>query len=182
MIEKQQLVQLCWGFAILVGGCAVLPVAEPEWPNQAPQQAYFVHAYDEDPKNKSMQTRDEYLNWVRQFYLGSDLSPFGWLDLQHALLQTTEAPLRAKVADKVRRLGQKIAAEWAKDNRLRRITSTMLFLWSQIIQEAAETGSHLAAIDRIEADVVALVDGRLPAKAIDAERYAPWTPDIPELI
>jgi hypothetical protein len=59
----------------------------------------------------------DYLDWVRQFYLGSDFYPFGWLDLQRALLHAPEAPLRAKVADKVRRPGQKIAAERAKDIR-----------------------------------------------------------------
>jgi len=182
MVEHQRLRDLSWGLAILVAGCAVVPVVGPRWPDEAPEQAYFARAYDEDPANKEVQTRDAYIDWVKQFYSGSVLYPYGWLELQHWLLRATVASSREETADKVRRLGQEIAAEWAKDNRLRRISSAMLVLWSEVIQKAVETGSQLAAIDRIEADVIAILDRRLPPEAINAKRYAPLGAEIPEPI
>jgi hypothetical protein len=183
MTAHQRLRDLSWGLAaILVAGCAVVPVAGPRWPDEAPEQAYFARAYDEDPANKEVQTRDAYIDWVKQFYSGSVLYPYGWLELQHWLLRATVASSREETADKVRRLGQEIAAEWAKDNRLRRISSAMLVLWSEVIQKAVETGSQLAAIDRIEADVIAILDRRLPPEAINAKRYAPLGAEIPEPI
>jgi hypothetical protein len=182
MVEHQRLRGFSWGLTILVAGCAVAPVAGPRWPDEAPKRAYFARAYDEDPANKAVQTRDAYLDWVKQFYSGSDLYPNGWLELQHWLLRATATPSREEAADKIHRLGQEIAAEWAKDNRLRRISNAMLVLWSEVIQKAIESGSQLAAIDRIEADVTAILDRHLPPEAISAERYAPWGIEIPESI
>jgi len=177
MIKKQQLWGFSWVLAILIGGCALVPIAGPEWPDEAPDQEYFVEAHNEDTKNRLVQNRNEYLDWVRQFYLGSDVDPLGWIELERGFLKQIEIPLRAEAADRLRRLGREIAAEWAKDNRLRLITSTMLLIWSQVIQVAAESGSGLAALDTIEADVSALLDKRLAAEAVSVERYVPWTLD-----
>jgi len=182
MVEHQRLRDLSWGLAILVAGCAFAPIAGPRWPDEAPEQAYFARAYDADPANKAMQTRNAYLDWVKQFYSGSDLYPYGWLELQHWLLRATTASSREEAAAKIRRLGQEIAAEWAKDNQLRRISSAMLVLWSEVIQKAVESGTQLATIDKIEADVTAILDRRLPPESISAERYAPWGTAIPEPI
>jgi hypothetical protein len=162
---------------MLIGGCSLVPIAGPEWPDEVPDREYFVQAYNEDTKNSLVQNRNEYFDWVRQFYLGSDVNPLGWLYLERGFLQQIQSPLRAEAADRLRRLGQEIAAEWAKDNRLRLITSTMLLIWSQVIQEAGESDSGLDALYTIEADVAALLDKRLPAEAVSVERYVPWTLD-----
>lgn len=182
MIEKYWLVASLWGLTTLVGGCAGLPVGEPKWPKMAPAQAYFEQVYDEDPRNQLMQTRAEYLDWVRQFYSGSDFYPFGWSDLERSLLAETEAHIRADTAEKLRRLGKRISADWAKDNRVRHITEAMLLIWSQVIQEAAKTGEHSVAIGDVAGDVAALLDQRLQAEAISAERYRRWIPEDPEIL
>lgn len=162
---------------LLLAGCATVPTPEPESTPQVPAQAYFVHVYEADARNQTLQTRQVYLDWVRQFYEGSELYPLGWTEFQRQLLAEVDGPLRAETAETLERLGQRIAADWSKHNSLRVVTSPMLLLWSLVIQEAVDTGLIMNALQTIDEDVSALLAGRLPAEEIVPERYAQWLPE-----
>lgn len=160
-----------------VAGCATLPAADPDWPDHAPAQRQFLQVYELDAVNRAVQPREEYLNWVKQFYDGSDIYPLGWAELEQVFLDEFDPPVQARTAEELQRLGGKLAADWAKHNNLRSITSAMLLIWLQVIQEAIESGLGLAALELIEQDVDALLDGRLPPQAVGVERYAAWLPE-----
>ncbi len=150
---------------------------EPTWPVGAPPRPYFERVYDEDATNRSVQNKRVYLQWVEQFYQGVDLYPLGWSELERALLAELDGPLREQAAPRLDRLGRKVGADWAKHNTLRLVTNAMLLVWSQVIQEAVDSGLILTALVVIEEDVDALLDGRLPPEAIGVERYASWLPE-----
>ena len=125
-------------------------------------QAEFRRAYDEDARNAARQTFDEYWNWVKAFMVTGGAGQRGWLEQGEAVLRrVTDAAAAADLRTRVEAVGKRIAAEWAKDSKHRRIHSTLLqgspnlFDWGRRLQRAAdeETGDGAAigrAIDAIE--------------------------------
>lgn len=150
-----------------------MPPDEPVWLPNSVSKHFFVEAYKADASNRALQTEHEYLSWVRRFYNGSDIYPQGWKAMERMVLGGIDALTHAEAAATLQRLGKLIAASWAKDNRVRLITTAMLVIWVHVMQSAVgDTGP--AAIDQIRQDVDALLTARLPPEAIKAQRYAKW--------
>jgi hypothetical protein len=69
------------------------------------------------------------------------------------------------------RLGQLLSSEWAKDNRIRRISSGALAVWGGVLSEACRRGTAMATLDTIAADVRGLLAGRLDPDSVTRDRY-----------
>ena len=119
-----------------------------------PIEAEIRAEYQRDLANQKLQTWREYWGWVQDFYRGN-LVADGWTKYSQATLDvvTAEADRRA-VLTKINRLGKVISQEWAKDGKVRRISTTDLRRWNDAIGEARRsddgTGRRItSAIDTI---------------------------------
>lgn len=70
------------------------------------------------------------------------------------LLSTVPADEKDNVSQLLENLGRKIGREWAKDNRIRRIDSTMLRDWGNALRKAGRKGheSLIAKIRSLDSD------------------------------
>jgi hypothetical protein len=105
----------------------------------APVEAEIRAEYQRDLSNQKVQTWREYWEWVQSFYKGNLLAD-GWTKY----CQTTLAAVKADgdrrvILTKINRLGKVISQEWAKDGRVRRITTMDLRRWNDEIGEARRT-------------------------------------------
>ena len=92
--------------------------------------------YQRDLSNQKLQTWREYWGWVQDFYKGNLLAD-GWTKYSKATLDVVKAEAdRRAVLTKINRLGKVISQEWAKDGKVRRITTTDLKRWNDAIGEA----------------------------------------------
>lgn len=155
---------------LVLGACASTPTPE-NWPEQAPPHSYFVEEYQHDPANRMRQSQTDYLSWVTRFYRGRP-GILGWQDITDSVVQDMEPGQRATTMELARTLGRRIAAEWAKDNDVRVIDTAMLSLWGSIMVTAVEPGERLEAMQAIDRDTRALLEGELPPTQITEERYA----------
>jgi len=83
----------------------------------------FREPYQNDKANQARESWAEYWSWVNQFYKGNFLSE-GWTAQSTKVLagvknDTVRNELRAQIND----LGRRIAAEWSKDNGVRKINT-----------------------------------------------------------
>ena len=110
--------------------------------------------YQRDLSNQQVQTWREYWGWVQDFYKGNLLAD-GWTKYSQATLDVVKAEAgRRTILTKINRLGKVISQEWAKDGKVRRITTTDLRRWNDAIGEARRsddgTGQGITrAIDKI---------------------------------
>lgn len=155
-------------FLVLIG-CASGVRA---WPEQLPAQRYFVSSYEQDTKNKVLQSQEDYLTWIVRFYEGWELMPTGWHDLRENMLFGLEGSDHVEMGKNLGMLGAMISAEWAKDNSVRRIDSAMLSLWGGVIQADFAVEARKSSVELIMQDVSAVLAGATPASAINEERYA----------
>lgn len=122
----------------------------------APKADDFREAYKSDTANQAKQSWEDYHGWVLTFYRGNFLDE-GWT--AHAKRLTSRiknVELRSMTVDSMNRLGKKIAAEWAKDNDVRRISSKDVAAWGRLIDDAAKlddgTGEKVrSALTKIDA-------------------------------
>lgn len=142
----------------------------PEWPAELPPRDYFVQTWSVDAANAEVQARDDYLEWVQRFYAGNNLVP-GWTGMTEQLRTRLEPPRWPPLAARLQELGARIAAEWAKDNSVRRINTRCAAVWRDALQEALVRDDLAAFLDRLEQDVDALLAGNLDADTIRFERY-----------
>lgn len=114
------------------------------------ETAYFRARYDADVANQQRQSWSEYQAWVTTFYEGKRFPPVaGW--------RARESDLAAKApgarAD-VERLGRALAAEWAKDNAVRRVSTSDLQAWGKRFSDAARAEATLvAALREVEEEL-----------------------------
>lgn len=155
-------------------GLATMSCLSPrlaDWPESIPATQVFSQIYDEDSQNQRLQSRQEYLEWVLVFYQGSLIFPTGWSDL-NSYLHGASTRAQGKVFDaQLAVLGKLIAAEWSKDNSLRRIDNQMLSLWGSVVQSAPTPETQQLAVQVILADVDSLLAGNLNAPSIREQRY-----------
>jgi hypothetical protein len=127
-----------------------------EW--YSPREADFRPAYDHDAVNQAKESWSEYWSWVQTFYTGNLFSP-GWTaqgttTLRGVQSEETRGRLRSDLND----LGRVVAAEWSKDNGVRKIdTAALRVLGARITKAAkADDGSGKAIqkeLDAIQAEV-----------------------------
>lgn len=151
-----------FGLILWVIGCAASP--------RRPFDSSFDRAWDEDEHNRVVQSRKEYLKWVSLFYDGSTFVQ-GWTARQAELCQALEPDAAREAEPRLADFGRLVAAEWAKDNRLRRIDSVLVARMADILEKAREAGRLLEVLEALTNDVRSVIAGRQEAEAITAERY-----------
>src|SRR5690606_37096368 len=117
-----------------------------------------------------VQAEDDYLLWVTRFYTGNGPVP-GWLDMTEQVLERLPLEQHANVEARLFELGGRIGMEWAKDNSVRRINTRAAGVWRDALLEALAQDDLDAFLDRLSADVDALLNGTLDGDAIRFERY-----------
>ena len=158
-------------FHLLLSACAMAPRQESEWPDVIPPRDYFIEHYRNDAANHNLQNEREYLIWVRRFYEGWEIYPFGWLDMQKDVLGLIAADQAGPVLEKLRNAGRIIATDWARHNTIHRITTRLLALWGEVIEVALGDGKADAAIDLITEDARDLVQGETRPEQYDPVYY-----------
>ena len=142
-----------------------------QWPDSIPPMQTFVQVYEEDSQNQRLQSRQEYLEWVLVFYRGNLVYPTGWLEL-HSYIHAAATPAQTSLLDKqFAVLGAAIAAEWSRDNSLRRIDNRMLSLWGSVVQSAPTPERQQLSVTVIQQDVDNLLSGNLNDVNIREQRY-----------
>lgn len=152
-------------------GCSTLAGRGDDWAATLPPKHHFSEVYESDRANATRQSRDEYLRWVRSFYEGSSIYPFGFLDLKSAVLDGLDAETGKRVAAKLDAAGLLIGAEWAKDRGATRIHTSTLSVWGEALQLAAAAGQAETVTDAVSADVRALLSGEIAELSIKPDRY-----------
>ena len=141
------------------------------WPDSLPDRKHFVSAYDADLENQLVQSKDQYLYWVINFYEGTLVAPIGWTSMQAIALDRADPSQRLELDRSLNTLGIRIASEWSKANNGRAIDSRILSIWGSILQLAFEPEIQHRAIQLISNDVDSLLEGALPSSEITDLRY-----------
>jgi hypothetical protein len=171
---------------LALAACTSVPTDAAAWPAGVPARDYYERAYDADPANAAVQTKEDYLSWVGKFYFGNGLVA-GWFKTSSDISKDLEPRQRVLVEPKLAYLGQLISSEWSKHNKTRRVTSEMLQLWGSVMTKAKSEKRIEPAIDRLLDDARGLVTGEVEKKAIRTTRYkdllassAPSSPETPK--
>ncbi len=117
-----------------------------------------------------MQTQEEYLYWVRRFYLGYSLVP-GWLSITHQVLKPLDGEYRSLKSRELYDLGERIGSEWAKDNGVRLIDTRTTAIWGQAALEAVQRDDLDNFLRLLRDDVESLLGAQASVKDISFERY-----------
>lgn len=142
------------------GATAPVPSKAVDW--YAPGEADFRPEYERDEANRKVQTWDQYWGWVVSMYSGNSLSA-GWTELaKGSVAAVTVIHKRHKLVETLNELGKHICKEWAKDNKVRKITTSDLRRWHTMLATArcGEDGSGeclTAAIHKIRTEVTNLM-------------------------
>lgn len=161
-------IPLLLAFMAVLAACATR-TAEPEWPAGIPPRELFELEWRSSADDR-LQSRDEYLLWVTRFYTGYGAVP-GWLDMTAQVLQRIPAVEHDAIEARLLELGSRIGAEWAKDNSVRLLNTRSAGVWRDALLEALARNELNAYLDRLSADVDALLSGALHNDAIRFERY-----------
>lgn len=158
----------------LLAACAGNQRQLPPWPAHLPPVQEFQAAHSADTENAAVQTEDEYLKWVKRFYLGWALYPNGWEWLTETVLrETPDYQQRLELKQKMADIGQRIGAEWSKDSRHRYINTSHLMTWGNAVKMAIKKGRQIELANRISVDVDALLSNTLNPASVDLDRYFP---------
>lgn len=97
--------------------------------------------------------------WYKVFQDGNLISE-GWQDISAEILAKTLPEQRAAQKVALENLGAKIGTEWCRANGVRKVDSSMLLEWGDILRKTARTNpQRLAkAIDYIDQEVDAVLD------------------------
>jgi hypothetical protein len=152
-----------------LAACAMRP-PEPPWPPGIPPRAVFEAEWRDSPDNRPLQSQEEYLLWVTRFYTGYGAVP-GWLTMTEQVLQRLPEVEHDAIEARLLELGARIGAEWAKDNAVRLLSTRSAGVWRDALLEALARNELSSYLDRLSADVDALLSGRLHNDAIRFERY-----------
>ncbi len=156
---------------VLAAGCNNPKYQRGEWPTDMPPEDYYATSYSADLENAKIQGPGDYFDWVLRFYKGYQIVP-GWRSQETALAKLLTDEEYLALSPQIAYLGQIISAEWAKDNKLRKIDNTMLALWGKVLQKSSAAHKAGGALDRLIEDAEAVLVGRLAKSDIKNERYA----------
>lgn len=160
---------------LLLSGCSTAPApATADWHPGIPAPAWFVGQYQRDSDNREVMTKEEYLLWVKRFYVGSAFYPRGWLQTADELVESVDEPAdQILVREKTTTMGQLASAEWAKDNRFRVIDTALVGIWGNALLESIVRGEQLKMLDQILADISQLLSDNIRPADIAPARYYP---------
>lgn len=164
---------------VLLSACSNL---KDQWPDQVPNRSLFIKAYNADTQNKQIQTQEEYLLWIQRFYMGWEIYRNGWLKVTNQLTEQTADDQDKKIIEKkMQQIGLKISCEWAKKSRHRKIFTRHVSIWGNALLESLDRNEPLLLIDKVNADVDALLAHKLQPKTITENRYYPQDENNPFL-
>lgn len=156
----------------LLWGCSTADFRRSAWPEDMPAPVGFAEHYQRDRQNAELQSLQEYLTWVERFYRGWELYPTGWIEISRDLTTKLADPsLKHQTQAKLERLGAAIAAEWAKDNTVRRITTRHIAIWGEALRKSAERAELPSVLDRVLDDVDNLLNSRIAVDVITENRF-----------
>lgn len=161
------------GFILLMTTLLVSCVAhvhDSDWIEDVPARSYFQKHWQSDSANQQLQNEDEYLVWVQRFYQGFKLAP-GWLELTKQIENGIPAKERKRVHRILTELGGKICAEWAKNNKVRKINSRSAAIWRDAVRESLAQDDLYPFLERLERDINNMLAGKLSNDQIYFERY-----------
>lgn len=150
-------------------------ITKEEWPSEIPDRSIFVNAWKKQSKaGTNDNSLDNHLLWVIRFYEGSVLYPIGWNDMSNSLLDSLNSQSeRDAMRRRLQALGETICIEWAQNNADRKINSSAIAVWGNALRTSAERNEQDSFVSRVEADVIALLEGNLHYSQIVRERYYP---------
>jgi hypothetical protein len=161
-------------FAILLTSCVSHAPQQANWPAHIPSRDFFVAQYEADLANKAIQDLDDYLLWVVRFYEGWELYHNGWTKVTEDSLHGVKDPAVAQeIKTKMDLIGKAIACEWPKNRTISRVHTRHIVVWGNALIESIKRDQELRLINRVLADVNALVADQVGVDDIKAERYFP---------
>jgi hypothetical protein len=102
----------------------------------SPGEEDYLTEYRVGPAARNGQTWEQYWGWVQAFYKGNLLS-VGWTTHCHATLAVVKSnDQRRDVVRRINELGKIISREWAKDDHTRKIKTTDLIRWNDVMLKA----------------------------------------------
>lgn len=170
------LILICLATLTTLAGCSPFrPGTDSQaWPETVPDRNYFLAAYESDPANQKLQSKKAYLTWIIRFYQGSALYRRGWNDLVPDVVEGIEPPAQQQALEqKLHAIGKKIAADWAKDNSVRQITTAHLATWGHAMNESVVHDEQIELVQQIARDVDWLLQHQIKPQAIVDSRYYP---------
>ncbi len=157
---------------LLLSGCQTIDSTN-NWPSNLPDRQLFVESYETSIKDgDKVIALEPHLTWIKRFYQGTTLYPFGWNKMTSLLLDSLASQTDKNIVEpRLYQLGLDISNEWAKDNAIRKITSSNIIVWGSALRIAAKEGKQLQFLDQIEQDVASLLEETLSSKDIRSDRY-----------
>jgi hypothetical protein len=119
----------------------------------APDDAELLAAYQGDRSNQKVQSWAQYRRWVQTFYKGNLMSE-GWSKFgQVTVSKVKSATARQAAVTQITELGRIISLEWAKDSSVRKISTTDLRRWNDVMTAARQRddGSGQEIIEALRA-------------------------------
>ena len=157
---------------LVLSGCAEYPITNSDWPTGLPAYEIFRDNYRRDSDNAQYQSLEQYLTWAKRFYLGWELYPTGWNSLSRDLMLRIDDPsMTAKLEASLKRLGTIIAAEWAKDNRIRRINTRQVSIWGNALLNSIQHHETSNILELVAKDVEDLLENRISSDEITENRF-----------
>lgn len=119
-------------------------------------ESFFKARYDADEANRAKQTFATHMDWVKTFYEGKRFPPVpGWRKREEDLLRHHHAP--HELRHLLHETGRWLASEWAKDNAVRKVSTSDLQAWGARFEAEAK---DMHALQGALADVLAEVKKR----------------------
>lgn len=117
-------------------------------------EPFFKARWEADAANRAKQPWPEYQKWVKTFYEGKSFPPIpGWAKREKDILAAVPEAERASVAPRLAEFAKRLASEWAKDNAVRKISTSDLQAWGTDLEKAAKAGGIVAAIEKYGAEL-----------------------------
>ncbi len=121
----------------------------------AMDEAFFKARYESDAANRAKQSWKDYAEWVRVFYEGKRFPPVpGWGNRETEILAKLPSNADAALKNDLSETGRRLAAEWAKDNSVRKVSTSDLQTWGKRFGDAARDPAALrTALDEVRAEL-----------------------------
>ena len=159
------------GLLLTGAGCIAPHYRENEWPSGMPAKSYYTDIFERDAENAKQQTREAYLSWAIRFYEGYSIYG-GWKKTSARLLAYVSEEWRSVMAARMAYWGQLVSGEWAKHNRVRRISAKSLSLWMGVLKRSKKEALLSKAVDAFLVDTLSILDGSMEPSDVTSDRYA----------
>jgi hypothetical protein len=107
---------------------------------------------------------------VALFYDGSTFVQ-GWTRRQAELCASLKPDEAREAEARLAEFGRLVAAEWAKDNKRRKIDSDLVARIAGILSHARDAGRLMEVVAALDEDIRSVIAGNRSAKSITPERY-----------